>query len=68
VQRVAREHRVLERHKLLGRVLAGLVIALVVIAGYLRLEEATRGYYTQMLRLAAVTLVSLAAFALWLSC
>jgi hypothetical protein len=67
VQRVARQQRVQERQAALGRVLAGLVVAFLVVAGYLRLEEATRGYYTRLLRLAAVALVAAAAVALWLS-
>ena len=35
--------------------------------GYLRLEEATHGYYTRLLRLAAVGVVVLAGVGLWLS-
>ena len=38
---------------LLARVLGGALAVLLVVAGYLRLEEATRGYYTKLLRLAA---------------
>ncbi len=67
VQRVAREQRVEERHKLLARVLAGLVVVLLVAAGYLRLEDMTRGYATQLLRMSAFTLLALAAAALWLT-
>jgi hypothetical protein len=67
VQRIAREQRVQERHLVLARVLGGLVVLLLVVAGYLRLEDMTRGYATQMLRLVAVGLVALAAAVLWLT-
>jgi hypothetical protein len=66
VQRVAREQRVQERHLILARVLGGLVVLLLVAAGYLRLEDMTRGYATTMLRVAAFSLVAIAGGALWL--
>jgi hypothetical protein len=66
VQRVAREQRVQERHLILARVLGGLVVLLLVVAGYLRLEDMTRGYATTMLRVAAFSLVAIAGGALWL--
>ena len=47
--------------------LAGLVVLLLVGAGYLRLEDMTRGYATQLLRMSAFTVVALAAAALWLT-
>ena len=47
------------------RVLAGLVVLLLVLGGYLRLEEATRGYYTGLLRITAASLVLLVAAGLW---
>jgi hypothetical protein len=46
-----------QRQYLTGKVLIGLVALFAVVAGYLRLEEAMRGYYTRMLRLAAGGLV-----------
>jgi len=67
VQRVAHGQRVQERHLVLARVLAGLVVLLLVVAGYLRLEDMTRGYATQLLRVSAFTLVALAAGVLWLT-
>jgi hypothetical protein len=67
VNRLVREHQVLGRHLIAVRVLAGLVIVLVVVAGYLRLEEATRGYYTTLLRASAAGILLLTAGALWLS-
>jgi len=58
MQGVVRQQRVEQRHLVLARVLAGLVVLLLVGAGYLRLEEATRGYYTTVLRVAALGLVA----------
>jgi hypothetical protein len=59
MQQVAREHRMKERQGLVARVLAGLVALLLVAGGYLRLEEATRGYYTTLLRGAALVVLAL---------
>jgi hypothetical protein len=67
VKRQIRELRVHERHWVLARILAGLVVLLLVLGGYLRLEEATRGYYTQALRVTALLLVAATAAGLWLS-
>jgi hypothetical protein len=47
-----------------ARVLAGLLVLALVLAAYIRLEEATRGYYTVLLRLAAGGVVTLAAVGL----
>ncbi|HEY7154123.1 MAG TPA: hypothetical protein VH575_09225 [Gemmataceae bacterium] len=55
IQKHAREERMPSRHLLLARVLGGVVCLLIVMGGYLRLEEATKGYYTRLLRLAAIT-------------
>jgi len=51
---------------LVFRVLGGAVVVLLVVAGYLRLEEATHGYYTGLLRAAAIGVVVLAALAMLL--
>ena len=67
MQRHAQQDRVLDRHLLLARVLGGAVAVLLVLAGYLRLEDATRGYYTRLLRLAAIALVALAGVGVWLT-
>jgi hypothetical protein len=58
-----RKDRAMTRQGVVFRVLGGLVVMLLVAAGYLRLEEATRGYYTGLLRAAAVGVVLLAALA-----
>jgi hypothetical protein len=61
-----RQDRAAARQGVLVRVLAGLVALLAVIAAYLRLEDATKGYYTTLLRLAAVTFVVLVGAGIWL--
>lgn len=66
-QKQVMQERVLSRHLLLARLLGGLLAVLLVAAGYLRLEEMTRGYATQLLRLAAFSVLALAGFALWLT-
>jgi hypothetical protein len=58
-ERVAREDVVKWRLTLLAKVLAGAVVLLLVVGGYLRLEEATRGYFTTLLRLGAAGVVLL---------
>src|SRR5262249_21336703 len=65
VQKQARQERVQDRHLLLARLLGGALAVLLVAAGYLRLEEMTRGYATQLLRLAAFALLALAGVAIW---
>jgi hypothetical protein len=66
VQRVARLEWVENRHLLLARILAGAVALLLVTAGYLRLEEVTRGYATHLLRFAAIALLTIVAAGLYL--
>lgn len=51
-------HELEERHWLVGKVLAGLVVLLGTIAVYFRLDEWTKGYYTMWLRLGAATLLA----------
>jgi hypothetical protein len=61
LQEIAREHHraeVGERHWLIGKILAGLVVLLGTIAVYFRLDEWTKGYYTTLLRLAAATVLA----------
>jgi hypothetical protein len=59
IRGIARAELKQQRHVLTGKALAGLVALLVVIAGYLRLEDLTRGYYTRLLRLGALVLLLL---------
>lgn len=53
-ERSERQERVVDRHLSLARVLFGVLAVLLVVTGYLRLEEATKGYYTTLLRMAAI--------------
>jgi hypothetical protein len=62
----AREGRMQDRQSLLARLLAGAVALLLVTTGYLRLEDATRGYYTTLLRLTALGAVAAVGVVLWL--
>jgi hypothetical protein len=64
IQELDRQERVQDREMLLGKVLAGLVAVMVAVAGYFRLEEATKGYYTNLLRVAAFGLVAAVGLAL----
>ncbi len=66
LQQVAREQRMQQRQWLGARVLTGLVVLLLVAGGYLRLEEATRGYYTTLLRAVALGVLALVGAGLWL--
>lgn len=54
IQKQGQNQRMKERqkHSLLG--LFGAVALLGVLGGYLRLEEATKGYYTRLLRITAI--------------
>jgi hypothetical protein len=60
----ARELRVGGRMWTAGGVLAGLMALLLVGGGYLRLEEATKGYYTALLRAGALVILGTVAAAL----
>jgi hypothetical protein len=60
-----RDHRVVQREIFLGKILAGLVAFLAAVAGYFRLDEATKGYYTGWLRLAALGLVGIVGAGIW---
>jgi hypothetical protein len=57
IQQKGRQERMQERCGLLSRILAGVVALLLIGGGYLRLEEATKGYYTTALRLVAAGLL-----------
>jgi len=61
-----RQERATARQGVLARVLAGLVALLAAVACYLRLEDATKGYYTTLLRLAAVAFVTIVSAGIWL--
>jgi hypothetical protein len=61
--RVERETRSQERMNLTGRALAVLTVLLGAVAGYIRLDDWTKGYYAGRLKLAAVVAVAVAALA-----
>jgi hypothetical protein len=65
-QEQQRQVRATERQMILAKALAGFVAVLAAVAGYLRLEDATKGYYTTLLRLGAVTFLGLVGAAIWL--
>jgi len=54
------------RHILSAKVLAALVALLAAVAGYFRLEELTRGYYTGVLRALLLLCVGVIGAGLWL--
>lgn len=60
----AREQKVEERHLLFARVLAAILTLALVVAGYLRFDEWTRGYATRLLRLAAVIILAIVGLGL----
>lgn len=64
VQTQARDDYLLDRHLLVARILGWIVIALLTLAGYLQLDEMSRGYYTRRLRVAACVLLIVAALVL----
>jgi hypothetical protein len=55
-----------DRQTLLGKILAGFVASLAAVAVYLRLDEATKGYYSLWLRLGSVALVATIGAGAWL--
>ena len=65
--RFARHQQMSDRHQIAARVLVGLVALLLVVTSYLRLEEASRGYATTMLRAAAVAALGAVGLGLWLT-
>lgn len=65
ILQMARRSRVQERHQLTALLLAAVLIGLAVLSIYLRLEEASRGYYTGLLRLAALAVVGVTLAGLW---
>ncbi|MCI0458478.1 MAG: hypothetical protein L0Z62_16055 [Gemmataceae bacterium] len=65
-QRAERVARSAERMAGLGKVLAGLVVVLVVVVGYLRLDDWTKGYYTGWLQAGLVGVLLATGVGLWL--
>ncbi|MBX6314372.1 MAG: hypothetical protein IRY99_15885 [Isosphaeraceae bacterium] len=66
--RILREYErgiVARRLGTLGAILAFALTCLAALAGYIRADEATKGYYTHILRLAAAAIVGAAGVALY---
>ena len=66
IQDQDRKLRAHDRQSFLGKILAGMVAGLVAIALYLRLDEATKGYYSLWLRLGSAALVATVGAGAWL--
>jgi hypothetical protein len=60
-----RHHRVEERLWNLGRALGGLVLVFGAIAGAIRLDEWTKGYFPLPLKLGLIVLAGVGAAAMW---
>jgi len=56
-----------ERQVWLGKILIGVVALLLAAAGYIRLEDATKGYYTTWLRLGLVGVAGAVGAGIWLA-
>jgi|SRR5579875_888804 len=67
IRKQAQQLHVKERQKQALLVLLGAMGLLGVVGGYLRLEEATKGYYTRLLRIAAITLLVILVAGLYIA-
>jgi hypothetical protein len=65
ILRQDQQTRAESRMLVLAKMLAGFVAFLGAVAGYLRLEELTKGYYTAWLRLAAIGFVTAVGAGIW---
>jgi hypothetical protein len=65
IRQVNRDLRMAGRQRLAAFGLGGFVVVLLVVTGFLRLEEATKGYHTTLLRLAALGILTGAGVLLW---
>jgi hypothetical protein len=65
ILKLDQHYRTEQRMLWLGRVLAGLVALLAAVAGYVRLDEWSKGYYTGWLRLAAAGLIGAVVAGVW---
>ncbi len=55
-----------QRQLFLGRIVATIVTICAAVAGYLRLDEATKGYYTNLLRLGSLAVIGTVGAGVWL--
>jgi hypothetical protein len=65
IQKLARDQRMGERQRVAARGLAGILSVLLVVFGYLKLEDLTKGYHTTLLRLTALAVLVLTGLCLW---
>jgi hypothetical protein len=65
IARHEHDYRVEQRHEGLAKILVGLVALFAAIAGYVRLDEWSKGYYTGILRFAAAAFVLASAAGMW---
>src|SRR5437764_1032335 len=65
IQQEDHKFRVEQRLWLAGRGFGGLVLLLGAVAGFMRLDELTKGYFTFPLRVAALTLGVVGALVVW---
>jgi len=65
IYRQEQVYRIGQRQLFLARLLALVVAGLAAIATYLRLDEATKGYYTTLLRVGSIALVAMVGAGLW---
>jgi hypothetical protein len=55
-----------QRQVFLARIIATIVTICAAVAGYLRLDEATKGYYTNLLRLGSLAVIGTVGAGVWL--
>jgi hypothetical protein len=60
-----RSQRGEERMLLLAKVLGGVLVLLLAVVGYVRLDDLTRGYYTRWLQVVGAGLIAGACAGLW---
>jgi hypothetical protein len=65
LQKQVRGLRMAERQRVAARGLAGVLAVLLVVFGYLKFEDMTKGYYTTLLRLTALAALIATSFCLW---
>jgi hypothetical protein len=66
IVKLDQNHRMQQRMLWLGKIFAGVVVLLIAVAGYIRLDEWTKGYYSGWLGLVAAGLIIAAGVGVWL--
>jgi hypothetical protein len=65
MQKQDKKFRVEQRQTFLAKALAGILAVLVAVTFYFRLDDATKGYYTTLLRVASLALVATVGAGVW---